>query len=151
MAIVNKQTARRGVTMFEVAVAAAILALFLATSVRMMAAIAHSERGAQRRAIAQLALDNLAEELQAMPAEPRDNLLAASAETAPGDLASARLPEDVMRRLPVAELTIAASDETDPAALRIAFELTWKNRHRGRSRPARLTIWVFPSGGEIAS
>lgn len=136
---------RDGVTLFEVTVAAAMLALFVGSAAHVVGAFAVTERAAERRALAQRAVDNLLEEFMAADAGQLDDRLTSARETSPEQLADASLPESVHDRLPGARLSIEVSDETDPVpAHRVTLRLGWTDPRGRPARPVQLTGWIYP-------
>ena len=134
----------RGVTLFELTVAAGLLAVFVASAAQVVGAFAVGQRAIDRRALAQRAVDNLAEELQVVSLAALEKLLAQRQDLSPEQLAVRRLPTVVADQLPGASLEYSVADEAVPvAAKRVTLSLTWKNRHGRMTRPVRLTCWVF--------
>ena len=137
-------TSVRGVTLFELAVALALLVVFVGSAAHVVTTLAVGQRTAERRAYAQRALDNLQEEFSAAGFRRLQELI--DEDAAPEDLAAQLLPDSVRESLPGARLTCQVNEEAEPvSARRVTLSLTWTNLHGQPSRPVRLTAWIFPS------
>jgi Tfp pilus assembly protein PilV len=129
---------RAAMTMFEVAVAAAMLAVFLVSATRVMATLSAQQRAAERHALALQAANNLLEEFsnrswQALTPQAADEWSAkALLET---------------KDLPGATLSAAVVDQSAPVvAKRVSVSLAWQTPGGRPAAPIRLTAWVYPSG-----
>ena len=130
-----RDSCRAGMTLVEVAVAAAILAAVLATSVKMIHSFGNQQRGATQRVIALLTVQNTMEQLTNRP----------WGELPPGELNGLTIPEPVASVLSDAKVTATIVDEGDEiSAKRISIALSWKDPIGRDARPARLVSWVFP-------
>lgn len=125
---------RRGFTMLEMIVAAALLGTLLVVSLNMLGAAADWRRAADRR---QLALFEAGNIMERIAARPWDQLTDEA-------LADVRLPERIGRRLPGAELKIEVTDSPPtekPASKRIAVSIRWRDRAGTLLPPVGLTTW----------
>lgn len=125
---------RSGFTLLELSVAAAVLAVLLATALKVMTATSNHARANERRLIALQTVQAVTEQIGNIP---WDRLPTEAANPFP-------LPESTTAQLPGAELKVAVHDETAPPAKRITVELTWSANDADRAAPVRLTSWVFP-------
>jgi type II secretory pathway pseudopilin PulG len=121
-------------TLIELTIAIAVLAVFTATCAQMMAALSKQVRANERRLLALQTAQAVSEQLQNQPWE---RLSSDAVKETP-------LPESVAARLPGAILKVAVVDEADPVAKRITVEITWNGSGAERSAPVRLTSWAFP-------
>jgi hypothetical protein len=118
----------------ELTITVAVFAALLATSMKMIMVVSQQARANDKRRVALDTVQSVSEQIGNIP---WDNLPAEAARQMP-------LPESAVAHLPDAELKITVNDETEPAAKRIAVEITWKGRGGDRAGPVRLTSWVFP-------
>jgi len=125
---------RRAVTVLELTVAVAVLAILMATAMRMVRVVSNQQRASERRTIALQTVQAISEQVANIP---WGQLRAESVE-------QITVPEPVVPHLPGAKLAIAVNEETEPAAKRVVVEITWKSRGGERTAPMRLTSWVFP-------
>jgi prepilin-type N-terminal cleavage/methylation domain-containing protein len=125
---------RPGFTLMELTIAVAVLAVLLATSIKMTLVASSQVRANDHRSFALQAVQSIAEQIENIPWE---HLPTATANQMP-------LPESAATHLPGAQLKITVNDETDPVAKRVLVEITWNGRGGERVGPVRLTTWVFP-------
>jgi hypothetical protein len=123
---------RRALTVVEVSLAFALLAIVLATSVRMASVVADHSRAGERRDVALQAAQAVSEQVGNIP---WDQLTLDAVNQVP-------IPAPLAERLPNAKLAIKLADETDPVAKRVQVEISW-NSPTGKSSSVRLTSWVF--------
>ncbi|MCI0332210.1 MAG: hypothetical protein L0228_03165 [Planctomycetes bacterium] len=128
------EVSRTALTILELTIAVAVLALLLATSMKVIHLVTHQQRANERRNVALQTVQAISEQVGNTPWEQL------SAETAN----QITVPAQVASYLPGAKLAITVSDETDPAAKRVLVELTWNGSSSQRIGPVRLTSWVFP-------
>ena len=132
---VQVPVSRRAMTLLEVTVAAALLAVLLTTSAQLLRALKGQQRAAERRAVALQTVQALSERINNMPWD----------EVTPEAVRGVEIPSEIAPHLPGAELVVAVVDEQEPiAAKRISMELKWNGPGGQPARPARLTTWVFP-------
>jgi len=121
--------------MLELTVAAAMMAVLLATSVQMLRVISGQQRAAERRALALRAVQAVAEQLENAP---WDQLTSESAK-------QASIPHQVETYFPGAKLTATVVEEPIPlTSKRIMIEFTWTGPDGRAVAPARLTAWAYP-------
>ena len=131
----NGQTARRrALTVIELTVAVAVLAMLLATSMKMIRVVSDQQRASERRVLALQTAQIISEQVGNIPWEKL------TAETA-GQMT---IPAPIAPYLPGAKVGIAVAEETEPAAKRIQVETTWNGPSGQQAGPMRLTSWVFP-------
>jgi hypothetical protein len=123
-----------GLTVIELTISIAILAVLLATSMRMIVVASDHVRANDRRDLALQAAQAVSEEIDNIPWEQLND------ETAAG----VRIPDAIASRLPGAKLTAKVAEESDPLAKRVTVEITWNTRSDQPAAPSRLTTWVFP-------
>ncbi len=127
---------RRGFTMLEMVVAAALLGTLLIVTLKMLGAVADWRRDADRRQLAVIEAANVMEWLSARPWD----------ELTPEAVADVRLPESVTRQLPGAELKIEVVDSPageKPPAKRIAVSIRWRDRAGRMVQPVAVTMWRY--------
>jgi hypothetical protein len=125
---------RTGLTVMELTISVAVLAVLLATAMRMISVTSSQIRSSERRLIALQTVQAISEQIGNIP---WDNLPTEAANQIP-------LPESTTKHLPDAELKVAVEDETDPIAKRVTVELTWSGTGGDHNGPVRMTSWVFP-------
>ena len=125
------KTVRRGMTLLELAVAAAVLGTMLVVCLQMLTATAAQHKVADQRQLAVLEVENTMERLAARPWSEL------TPQSAAGQLSPA-----AGSRLPGAELKVeVTTSPTEPAAKRIAVTLRWKD-HSGRfTKPVTIVTW----------
>ncbi len=129
---------RRGMTLIELAVAAALLGTLLTVSLKMLAASADLRRVTDQRQAASLAMGNLLERLSARPWN----------ELTPELATKEKLPPEAARQLPDAELKIEITAQTSEAELpakRIAVSLRWRGPGGQMVAPVKLVTWRYLS------
>ena len=127
---------RRGMTMMELIVAGALLATLLIVCLKMFDAAADWRRKCDRRRLARIECENVMERMAALP---WDKL---TSETA----AEQRLPENVVRMLPGAELKVEITDsppEEKPAWRRIVVSIVRRDTAGETMAPLVLTTWRY--------
>jgi hypothetical protein len=124
---------RRALTIIEMSLAFALLAVVVVAAVRMQRVVGDHRRAAERRDIALQAAQAVSEQVGNVP---WNQLSAASVDqiTIPGPLAA---------RLPGANLAIALNDEVNPPAKRILVKISWNGRGE-KPTSVQLTSWAFP-------
>lgn len=131
----SARTPRRGSMLVEMAISAAMLAVVMTLTIRVLGYAGQQRRFAEQRQRAMLEVANLMERLTA---EPFDEVTADRARRlsiAPASAAS----------LPGAVLTVEVKEErpaSDRATKRIAARLRWKGRSGEWEAPVRLTTWI---------
>ncbi len=124
----------RGLTLLEMTVTAAILALLLSTSMTMLRVVSGQQRAAERRAVATQTVQALAERLVNRPWD----------ELTPEAVENAAIPAAVAPHLPGAKLLVAVDEETEGvAAKRVTIELAWNGPSGQPARPVRIIAWAF--------
>lgn len=128
-------TGRRGFSLFELTIAAILLAAVMVTAIPTLAWIVRTRQGAQREQMAILEVDNLMERITSRPWE----------EITPETLAAIPLPDRLARQLPETKVTIDVISASEPPnAKRVTIELSWEESMAGtRSPPVRLSAWVY--------
>jgi hypothetical protein len=129
-----------GLTVIELTISIAILAVLLATSMRMIVVASEHVRANDRRVLALQAVQAVSEEIDNIPWEQLNDATAAGIP----------IPDAIASRLPGAKFTAKIADESDPPAKRVAVEITWNTRTGQPAAPARLTTWVFPDNTTAA-
>lgn len=126
---------RKGFSLFELTIAAILLAAVMVTAIPSLAWIVRTRQGAEREQVALLEVDNLMERITSRDWE----------EITPEALAAIPLPDRVARQFPEAKVTIDLAPASDPPdAKRVSIELSWGESIAGtRSPPIRLTAWVY--------
>ncbi len=125
-------------TVLELTIAVAVLAVLLATSMKMIHLVTNQQRASERRNVALQTVQAISEQIGNTPWEQL------TAETAN----QITVPRQVASYLPGAKLAITVSDETDPVSKRVLVELTWSGPGAKRTAPVRLTSWVFPEAAQ---
>jgi prepilin-type N-terminal cleavage/methylation domain-containing protein len=121
---------RRGMTVLELVVAAAILGTLLAVSLQLLAATAQQRSVADQRQFAVLEAENMMERLAARP----------WAELTPQT--AVPLSPAVRARLPSAEVKVeVAPAPNDPLAKRIVVALRWRDQTGQFVQPVRIVTW----------
>lgn len=124
--------ARRGLTLTEVAVAAALVAALTPVVARFSAAVATRERATERRVAAMQVLEAALERVTVREWE----------ETAPARIEPPEPPAALAQRVPGAELTVDARD--GEFGRRVTASITWRDPTGQRAGPLRLSAWVYP-------
>jgi hypothetical protein len=124
---------RRALTIIEVTLAFAILAIMLAASLRMVRVVTDQQRIGQRRELALQAAQAVSEQIGNIPWE----------QLTPAAVNQVAIPASLAEQLPNATLSTSIADENDPTSRRVLVEIRWQSDD---SRPSsvRLTSWVFP-------
>jgi prepilin-type N-terminal cleavage/methylation domain-containing protein len=126
---------RRAFTLFEVIIAAAILAALLTASVQMLRALSIHQRATEHRAAALQAAQAVSDEVANIP---WDQLTVESAK-------KVTIPKPLDGYLPGAKLSVSLDEEAAPApSKRLHVDLTWNGPDGQAVAPVRLTSWVFP-------
>ena len=125
---------RRGMSLLEVAVAAALLAVLLSASTQMLRVLSNQQRAAERRVVALQAVQAVAEQIGNLPAEQ-----------VTADMArQVAIPEAARSYLPASRVNLVVAEEAEPvAAKRVSIELSWSGPGGQPAAPVRLTTWVF--------
>ena len=125
---------RRGVTIIEVTVAAAMLGVLLASSAQVMRSLAAQQAAAARRATALQLLQAVMEEFANQPWD----------ELTPEFASQVALPDVANSLLPGATVKATVTGDSNPiAAKRLAVELRWNSPNGQPASPLRLTTWVY--------
>jgi prepilin-type N-terminal cleavage/methylation domain-containing protein len=126
---------RRAFTLFEVIIAAAVLAALLTASVQMLRAVSIHQRATEHRAAALQAVQAISDEVANIP---WNRLTAESAK-------EVRIPKPLDGYLPGAKISVSLDEEGAPApAKRLHVDLTWNGPDGQAVAPVRLTSWIFP-------
>jgi len=126
---------RRGITLLEVSVATALLAILLGTTTQFLRVLSTQQRAGERRLVAMQAVQAVAELISNMRA---DELTADAAR-------QVAVPADAEPYLPGARLDIDVADESLPvAAKRVSIALFWNGPSGQQAGKVVLTTWVFP-------
>jgi Tfp pilus assembly protein PilV len=131
---------RRGSLLPEVLISAAVLAVILSLTVKVLGQVGHQRRAAERRQRALVEVANAMERITAFPYGEVTEAHARDLKVSPESTAS----------LPDAELNVNLRDETaapDRPSRRIAVRLRWKNPSGEWEAPVRLVTWIKPSRG----
>jgi prepilin-type N-terminal cleavage/methylation domain-containing protein len=121
---------RRGMTLIELVVAAALLATVLVVCLQLLAATALQRRAANQR---QLALQEVENTIERLTAKPWNELTPQT---------TVQLPAAVRSRLPGAELKVeVATAPAEPSAKRIAVSLRWKDHSGQFTKPVAIVTW----------
>ena len=127
--------ARRGLSLLEVTVAAAMLAVLLTTSGRLVRVLINHQRAVERQAVALQAAQAV---LEQATNTAWDELTAESAR-------QMEIPAAIAPVLPGAKLVVAVAEDEDPiVAKRVSVELSWNGAAGKSAGPVRLTAWVYP-------
>jgi hypothetical protein len=125
---------RRAISLLEVVVAAAMLAVLMTIAAQMLQAVGQQQRATQRRALALQTVHALAEQFSNMP---WDQLTAEAAD-------EVNVPIVAQAHLPGAKLSVTIQEEQQPiAAKRVMVALAWNGPSGRFTGPVRLTTWVF--------
>lgn len=125
---------RRGVSIFEVALAAAALGMVLVMIAQAMVSLDRARRVTDQLDVAGRELEN---SLKSFAARPWDELT-------PEAASDWQLTEDVTTRLPGAKVETSVDPVDSPTAKRITMRLTLPSK----PAPLVLTTWVFEPAGE---
>lgn len=137
-AVVRHSARRRGFTLLEVSVAAAVLVMLMAVTVQMLGWAAGERRAAERR---QWALQEATNVLERLTAQSWASLTAEA-------VASVELSPQARAVLPDAELKIEVTSRPGPpSAKQLVVDVRWQ-RPAGQSvASVRLSSWVYRRGG----
>ncbi|MBN1588147.1 MAG: prepilin-type N-terminal cleavage/methylation domain-containing protein [Pirellulales bacterium] len=126
---------RRGFTVLEMMVAAALLAVAATLCLQMVMLDTATRRAAAQRRLATREAANLVERLMA---RPRDQLTRETAE-------ALELSPEAVEKLPEARLAVEFDESADdgPSATRLTLTLTWQGRSGQTVRPVRLVAWHY--------
>lgn len=130
---------RKGVVLYEVIAAFALLGVLVALVAEMLTTTATARRAADRRAVALQAAANVAERSKTIPWEDWTD----------EGLARAGLASAVTEALPDAQLKLSlAASESGPPARRLDIEIAWPAASGHAEAPVRLSHWSFapPAG-----
>jgi hypothetical protein len=126
---------RHAFTLFEVIIAATVLAALLTASVQMLRAVSIHQRSTEHRAAALQAVQAISDEVANIP---WDRLTVESAK-------KVTIPKPLDGYLPGAKLSVSLDEEPAPApSKRLHVDLTWNGPDGQPVAPVRLTSWVFP-------
>jgi prepilin-type N-terminal cleavage/methylation domain-containing protein len=122
---------RRGMTLLELVVAAALLGTVMVVCLQMLAATTHQRKIAAQRHMALLEVENAMERLAARPWKEL-----------PAHLPPVQLSPSVRGRLQDAELKVEViTSATEPLAKRIAVSLRWKDDSGQFTKPVTIVTW----------
>jgi prepilin-type N-terminal cleavage/methylation domain-containing protein len=122
---------RRGMTLVELMVAAALLGAIMVVCLQLLAATAQQRRHADQRRLALLEVENAMERLAARPWN----------ELTP-QTAAAQLSPSIRGRLPGAELKAeVTASAAEPLAKRIAVTLRWRDGSGQFTKPVTIVTW----------
>jgi len=125
---------RKGVTIFEATVAAALLGTLMTVCLHLLSATTAQRRALDQRQTAIIELSNEMERLTALPLTELEQLKAAGEQISPWTGAI----------LPGAKLTVElATPAGEPAARRITASLRWQDRNGEPLPPVTLTAWRY--------
>ena len=125
------KTVRRGMTLMELVVAAALLGTILIICLQLLAATAQHRRHVNQR---QLALTEVENTMERLAARPWNEL---TPQTAAGQLSPA-----VRTRLPGADLKVeVTTSSAEPSAKRIAVTLRWQDHSGQFVKPVTIVTW----------
>ena len=124
-----------GITLLEVSVAAALLALLLGATGQFLRALSMQQRAAERRVVALQAIQAVAEQIGNVRFE----------ELTTDAARQAAIPAALEPYLPGARLELDVADEAAPAvAKRVSIGLSWNAPGGQRAGQVHVTTWVFP-------
>ena len=125
----------RAFTVLEVTVAAAMLAMLLASAMQMVHVVTVHQRSAVRRMVALQAIQSMSDQIANIPWEK----LTTTSATQVG------IPKPLEPYLPGAALKITLQDDAAPVnSKRLQVELGWSGRGGQPVAPVRLTTWIYP-------
>jgi hypothetical protein len=128
-------TRRGAFTLFEVIVAATMLAVLLTTSVQMLRAVSNHERASERRVVAMEAVQAVGDQIANIPWR----------ELTPESAKKVSIPKPLDSWLPGAKLTVSLDEEASPTtSKRIHVDITWNGPDGQAVAPVGLTSWAFP-------
>jgi hypothetical protein len=126
---------RRGSLLVELAMAAVLLMIAMALTVKVLGLVAHERRASERRQRALVEVANLMEQITAYPFE----------EVTPELGRRLSLRATARQSLPDAELAVEVADKEPGAgrsARRIAIRLSWRAPGGEPVAPVRLSSWI---------
>jgi hypothetical protein len=126
---------RRGSLLAEMTISAAMLAVVMVLTVKVLGFAGQQRRSAEQRQRAMVEVANLMERITA---EPFD-------EVTPERARRLSIAPETAGSLPGAEVTVEVKGERpspNRSAKRIAVRLRWKGRSGEWEAPARLTTWI---------
>jgi len=125
----------RAFTVLEVTVAAAMLAMLLASAMQMVHVVTVHQRSAVRRIVAIQAVQSISDQIANIP---WDKLTTTSA-------TQVGIPKPLEPYLPGAALKITLQDDAAPVnSKRLHVELGWSGPGGQPVAPVRLTTWIYP-------
>ena len=144
MAAHRKQDA--GATLLEVTIAAATLAVFLGSSLPMVAALRLNDRTIDEHTLGWRSLDNVLEQIHTIGADDLTQLAAQPAD----QLSATLLPSFIHTRLRNPRLELRVVQETNPTLWRrVTARLAWQSCAGQAVPAAQLTTWIFPSPQQL--
>lgn len=130
-------SARRGSSLVEICVAAAMLAAGLSAVVATLGSVAHGRRAAEQR---QIAIEEAENVLERLTAEPWADLSVERIE-------QLQTTSHIGTRLPAGQLTVKlVTTPGAPDARRLDVEIRWRKSPGGSAAPVRLTTWIYGTG-----
>lgn len=131
----SSRSIRRGALLAEMTIAAAMLAVVMVLTVKVLGFAGQQRRSAEQRQRAMLEVANLMERITAEPFE----------EVTPERAHRLSIAPETARSLPGAEVAVEVTEERpgpNRSGKRIAVRLRWKGRSGEWEAPARLTTWI---------
>jgi hypothetical protein len=131
---------RSGVTLIETGISAVLLGIVFAACIPALVWIMRTQRASERRAAAILEASNLIEKLTLRPWN----------DLPPGELANVTLPSETAAAFPALDVAALVVEPVHPPDSRlVTVEISWSDAPGRKSRPVRLSGWVFrPQGGQ---
>jgi hypothetical protein len=121
-------------TLLELAVAAALIAALLVTTLQMLHALDDFRKNSRRRIYAQQAIAVVSEQVANMP---WNDLTTETAQ-------KITIPDRLRPYISGGKLIVEVAEEANPAAKRVSATMTWEDCKGRATAPIRLTTWVFP-------
>ncbi len=135
----NTRRLRRGSLLVEVTAAAVIVVVCCALLAQMLFLIARQERTAEARQVAWLSAANRLEQLLAR--EWADLPVAEAAE--------GKVPAELLRLLPTAQMRTQVIAVEDGAARQVSVEIVWRDQAGVSVQPVSLSAWKHRPPTEV--
>jgi prepilin-type N-terminal cleavage/methylation domain-containing protein len=138
-AFIRQRSARRGMTLVEMVIAASLLGVLFGAVGQFLGRWEAARRAAEERVLALRAVENVLER-------------SAAAVRRQTGVTNVALPADVEARLnaPRLEVSVGSRDESDLSA--VTASLSWRNPQGEQVAPVVLTAWlpveIAPAGGQ---
>jgi hypothetical protein len=124
-----------GLSLLEVSVAAAMLAVLLGVSLRVFRAVSEQERSLARRDVALQTAQNVLEQAEAMKWD----------EVTTATLENQMSLSHAGRQSPPHSIAIDVREELEPvAAKQVTVQFSWLPVNGKVTAPVRLTTWIYP-------